>query len=391
MNGWRLATCIFFATTVGLTIRVVRQSDELDKVQQLRDENASMKLRVQEAVASLGVPAAKRRARDDREHPPGEVPAGTRIPVDVATETPAKSTPAVIPPEVRAKRVADLVREMHAWFENHEGEKALAALKELAALVPEGRDAAMKLALEINADVEGAGELRLPQQQFYTGLGDPAIVGLMTWALENEASSPADFRVLSVWSLPWIVASPDETIARFDAALSHENDRGVQGAIVSNLGQINSPKAESVLSRVLTDAARDATLRADAAMALATSRDPAVQRAIDAAAAVDPSPRMQTAARVSQVVRNPPATGCLITYATPDGMADTAGMRPGDVIVSYNGRAVPTEADLRKETKATTGTDEVAVVIVRDGAQQTLQVKAGRLDRGVALKPVAKK
>jgi hypothetical protein len=305
-------------------------------------------------------------------------------------EAPAKST--ALSPEARAKRVNEIRAGLASIFQNHEGDKALAALKELAALAPEGRDDAMKLALDINKDVEGAGALRLPMQTFYMGLGDPAIRDLMFWALENQASTTADFRVLSAWSLPWAQSPIEETIGRFDAALAHESDPGVQKALVDNLGQINSPKAEAALVRVLGDATRGASLHADAATALASSDDPAVQRAIAAAAAADPTnARLQTAARVSLIVRDPPASGCLVVATSSGGVADTSGLRAGDVVLSYNGRVVTTENELRNEAKQSSGTDAVPLVVVRDGVQQTLQVKPARVDRGAVWKPVEKK
>jgi len=323
------------------------------------------------------------------------IPGGTRSPSDDGSSGPMKSAPAKpvqLTPEVRTRRVNELRGLLATLFQNHEGEKALAALKELAALVPEGRDDAMKLALDINKDVDGPGLLRLPMQTFYLGLGDPAIRDLMFWSLENQASTSADFRVLSAWSLPWAQGPIDDTIARFDAALAHESDRSVQKAIVDNLGSINSPKAEQALVRVLGDGTRDAALKGDAAMALASSDDPSAQRAIAAAAAADSTnQRIQTAAKVSNLVRDPPATGCLYLNTYPESIADNAGMKAGDLIVSYNGKAVTTEGELREGIKQVSGVDTVPVIVVRDGQQQTLQMKPVRIDRGASIKPVEKK
>jgi len=366
-------------------------------VDALVKERDALKARAERAEAELSTAKEqKRRPREpqDPNVPAGMVPPGTRTPSDGAgpptKEAPAK--PVVLTAEVRTKRVNELRGMLATIFQNHDGEKALAALKELAALAPEGRDDAMKLALDINKDVDGPGTLRLPMQTFYMGLGDPAIHDLMMWSLENQASSSPEFRVLSAWSLPWAQTPIEDTIARFDAALARESDRSVQKAIVDNLGQINSPKAEAALVRLLGDATRDGALKGDAAMALATSEDPAAQRAVAAAAAADSTnQRIQTAAKVSLLVRDPPATGCLVSYTTADGAAEAAGIHVGDVIVSYNGRVVPTENDLRNEIKQVAGVETVPVVIVRDGAQQTLQVKPSRIDRGAAIKPVEKK
>jgi hypothetical protein len=357
----------------------------------LRQERDAMRQRADRAEADLAAAReSKPRRRDAVELPKGAVAPDSREPFEDPKKPPAQpAAPDAPTAEARKKRLNEIRGELHTYFENHDGEKALAALKELAALGPEARDDAMKLAVDINADVNGAGELRLSMFSFYTGLGDPAIRDLMMWSLDNQASSPPGFRVISAYSVPWVM-KPDEAIARFDTALAHEGDRGVQGAIIDNLGSMNTAKAESVLARVFGDATRDAALRADAVMALAGSKDPAVQRDIETAAASDPDPRVQNAAKLSLVVRNPPATGCLVTQMQPDSNAEASGIRTGDVLVSYNGRAVPTGDDLRREISAISGTDTIPVVVVRDGREQTIQVKPGKL--GLPnLRPVAKK
>jgi hypothetical protein len=362
-------------------------------VELVRQERDAAKVRADRAEADLATARESRTRRHDAtELPKGAVAPDSREPFEdpkKAAAAPAK--PDALSPEARTKRLNEIRGALAGYFAAHDGEKALAALKELAALGPEARDDAMKLALDINKDVQGAGTLRLPMQTFYTGLGDPAIRELMYWSLENQASSSADFRVMSAWSLPWAPGSIDDTIARFEGALARESDHAVQNAIVRNLGDINSPKAEAVLVRVLGDGTRDAALLGDAAMALSTSEDAAAQRAIAAVAAADASnQRVQTALKLSQIIQEPPATGCLVVQTTPDGTAEVAGIRPADLIVAYNGRAVASEGDLRNEVKGAAGAESVPVLVIRDGREQTIQVKAGRL--GLPnLRPVAKK
>ena len=196
---------------------------------------------------------------------------------------------------------------------------------------------------------------------------------------------------MSAWSIPWAL-KPDEATARYEAALAHEADRGVQRAIVSNLSDMHTAKADAVLARLFEDATRDPSLRGDAAMALATSKDPAIQRAIEAAAQGDPEPKVQAAARLSLIVRDPPATGCLVVQTAADGNAEASGVKSGDIIVSYNGRAVANNDELIRERDAlpTSGVESVPLLVVRDGREMTIAVKPGRL--GLAsLQPVKKK
>jgi hypothetical protein len=378
MRGWHGAALFVVGVVCGMILGP-RPNPGVQQETVAAQRDAAV-ARAEKAESELAALRETRRKPRETAAPAEGAAGDSRAPAEAvaaAPDTPA-AKPAPLSREAREKRVADIVRDLHVIFENHDGEKALAALKDLAAIVPEGRDAAMKLAVDINADVNGPGELKLPMFTFYSNLGDPAVKDLMLWSLENQTTSLPGFRVLSAWSIPWAGLKPDEVIARYDAALGQENDRRVQSSIVANLTSMNTPKAEAVLSRVFGDATRDAALRAEAAIALALTKDPAIQSQI-AAAANDPDVRIQAASKVASVLRDPPATGCLVTQTIPDGNADTSGIRPGDVIVSYNSRPVPTDSDLRRETDAAMTVESIAVVVVRDGQEKTLQVKPGRL------------
>jgi hypothetical protein len=357
-----------------------------------RDAAASRAARSEAELATArGVP---RRQRDPAMEPAGAIPEGTRAAFD-APKAPAASVaaPAASPSGPAAARaaLATARQDLQKALAANDGEKALALLKKIAGLardLPEARDDAMKLALDINRDVQAGGDLGLNVQVFYTGLGDPGIRDLMLWSLENQGASPADFRVLSVWSIPWAMP-PEDAIARLDAALGVETEGSVLSAIVRNLAEMNTPKAHTAVAAVLADPARDVSIRADAALALATSRDPAVQRALEEAASASDDPRFADALRVSMVLREPPAAGCLVVSTRADGAAKAAGMRAGDLILSYNGRVVPGDGDLRREIAAVADAEAVPVVVLRDGGEVTLQVRPGTL--GITPKAVRPK
>src|SRR5262245_55755592 len=365
-----------------------------DEIAKQRDAAVARAVRAEAELAA--VRDTKKRVRTEETGPVGEVPPDTRAPSDPSpAAAPQEATAADKTAAARA-RLRTARDAVQAALAAKDGTKVLALLKELAAIardLPEARDDAMKLAVDINRDVRGAGELKLSQFAYYSGLGDPAMTELMLWSLENQSASPPDFRVLAAYSLPWAFAdNPESAVAKFDAALSRETDPRVQEAILRNVADMNAPAAEALLAKLFADPARDAALRTEAAFVLSTSKDPAVQRAIESAAQSDPDPRVQSAAKLALVARDPPASGCLVTAISPDGNAEAAGIRPGDVIVSYNGRSVPTYEELLKEREAASasGAETIAIVVVREGREQTMQVKSGRL--GLPnLRPVKKK
>jgi serine protease Do len=74
------------------------------------------------------------------------------------------------------------------------------------------------------------------------------------------------------------------------------------------------------------------------------------------------------------------ASGALIAGVSDDGPAATGGLKEGDVVVEFNGRAVKTMRDLPRIVADTPPGDTADVVVMRDGARVTLKVKVGLLE-----------
>jgi membrane-associated protease RseP (regulator of RpoE activity) len=61
-----------------------------------------------------------------------------------------------------------------------------------------------------------------------------------------------------------------------------------------------------------------------------------------------------------------------------NGPADIAGLKKGDIIITFGGQPIRTAGDLRYRAGAATPGDVVDVVVVRNGQQVTIPVKMGR-------------
>ncbi|MXZ73464.1 MAG: PDZ domain-containing protein [Acidobacteria bacterium] len=72
--------------------------------------------------------------------------------------------------------------------------------------------------------------------------------------------------------------------------------------------------------------------------------------------------------------------GVAISAVNDGGPADDAGMRPGDVIVAYNGEPVTNTEDLQGRVVATAPGTVVPIEIVRDLERMTLDVTIGELN-----------
>ena len=72
--------------------------------------------------------------------------------------------------------------------------------------------------------------------------------------------------------------------------------------------------------------------------------------------------------------------GALVAAVSPNGAAEKAGMEPGDVITSFNGKNVRNNNELVSLVTATRPGSTVPVRIVRDGKERTLNLTVDELD-----------
>ena len=71
--------------------------------------------------------------------------------------------------------------------------------------------------------------------------------------------------------------------------------------------------------------------------------------------------------------------GALVGEVVPNGPADKAGLKDGDVIISFNGTPVTDSRHLKLEVAGIAPGEKVPVEIVRDGSHKTVEVKVKEL------------
>lgn len=79
------------------------------------------------------------------------------------------------------------------------------------------------------------------------------------------------------------------------------------------------------------------------------------------------------------------ATGALVAGVTADGPAEKSGVQPGDVILTFDGKDVPSMRELPRIVADTAVGKAVSVTVLRDGEEVEIAVTLGRLEEGEKL------
>src|SRR5580692_4464234 len=90
----------------------------------------------------------------------------------------------------------------------------------------------------------------------------------------------------------------------------------------------------------------------------------------------------QVTDEIAESLNIKPPRGALIAGVDDKGPAKPAGIEPGDVIVTFDGKEIKEPKDLSRVVADTAVGKEVDVVVIRKGVEQNLKVTLGRLDDG---------
>jgi serine protease Do len=81
--------------------------------------------------------------------------------------------------------------------------------------------------------------------------------------------------------------------------------------------------------------------------------------------------------------------GALVADVTADGPADAAGVEPGDVVLRFNDRVVPSMRDLPRMVAESPVGERATVTVWRKGEEVQLTVELGRLEEGEVIAAAA--
>jgi serine protease Do len=92
---------------------------------------------------------------------------------------------------------------------------------------------------------------------------------------------------------------------------------------------------------------------------------------------------------IARALGTPGTRGALVSQVRPDGPAEAAGIRRGDVIVAYRGSEIVELRELPRAVSATRVGEVVAIDLIRDGERRTVEARIGELAEPAAAAAVA--
>lgn len=219
-----------------------------------------------------------------------------------------------------------------------------------------GADAATDLAV-----------LRIDAKELPTatwGDSDSVEVGEMVWALGNPfgLDRTLTYGIVSAVGRRGVLESPYQEFLQTDASINPGNSGGplvdvhgrVMGITTAIVGKDYSGIGFAIPSNLARKVAREIV------------EDGYVERGY-IGMALKSSP--------------PDVTGALVVAVEPKSPAALAGIRPGDLVVAYDGEPVAEPAGLVLQLTRTPIGEQVPLTVVRDGVEETVVVRVGRRPR----------
>ncbi|MBE7491690.1 MAG: PDZ domain-containing protein [Planctomycetes bacterium] len=158
---------------------------------------------------------------------------------------------------------------------------------------------------------------------------------------------------------------------------NYSRDAVLQTAIISALAKLRSAKAVRGLQEFIGARWPMETLRLQAALVLAVTPGNEAAQALQDLGDLQP---VALARRVQSLKTKFPR--CLFVFQLDRGsLAETAGLKVGDVVLRYDGQAVDTTTAYgeAREAAENAGKKQVALVVWRNGEEKSLTVPVGKL------------
>ncbi|HVY62908.1 MAG TPA: HEAT repeat domain-containing protein, partial [Planctomycetota bacterium] len=281
------------------------------------------------------------------------------------------------------RRATELQGEAEDALRRKDGPRALALVKEIAKLGEGGDAAAIELSRRIAGELNADHRIGVSRYDFDKAMRSDEMIGVVKRALLDPSADPS-FRGRAVEYLA--DSSNPDTTAFISSLIEQERDPRTLSQMVRYVEEVGDPGSVDALSRAL-GGQQDRRLRGQIVDALGEMPGDAASVALQQVAASDPDEGLRRDAQLALTARNPPVQGYLLTRVVDQSQAAAAGLRPGDIMLSYDGVTLGPESSIRDLRDRVSKNATVPVTVWRDG--QTIQVTLNPGQIGIDGKGVA--
>lgn len=278
-------------------------------------------------------------------------------------------------------RIQDGEERFRRGLEGKDKQAVMKALADLQKLGPTAYDKCIEL-WQLASEDYGTGEnwgkgpntLGLNMQEYVSLISNFDLIKYGITDGKNEG-----FKINALYGLEWRANEPAAERAKLagDALL---NSQGYTAqAAIQALSGIPDPSSTRYLSDYLSKNADNPDARKTAIQVLAQKNTPEGWAAIDKAAASDSDESVREAAKQATLVRNPKATGVMITWVDANGQGALAGIKVGDIMISYNSKVIKQLSDINEAKKSVAPGESAPVKIVRGETTLELTLASGQI------------
>ncbi len=203
-------------------------------------------------------------------------------------------------------------------------------------------------------------------------------------ALLDGSSYSVELRHLAVQAGGAIAATPEELPA-LAVRLGTERDPEVLNGILAVLANSNGLDPRALLAAYQAQGSSDTRL----AIARVLVDTPGTSADTLALLAQSPDDAVRRYATLTLLMKSPPVQGYLVSGIVDGSQAAAAGIKEGDIIVSYNGSDVRSTRQLAKLKSGVAADATVPIAVYRDGVVIPMTLKPGQIGiNGQVVKPV---
>lgn len=346
----------------------------LGSVQRELGEERTTRLHAEARVAALEEELSRARSAPA---------AGTPTVMAVPAPGPAASAKKPLDAAQVAARLKEVEGSIDGLIAAKDGKKLLALYGELA----QYGKAAWPLAAKIGALFGGfergdSEELGLNGMEFFKVLVASDFMDLYSDVLDHPEGYEKDFRKMALWGLS--MGDAAAAAPKLLGALKTEKDPQTLQMIAGMLAQssANGPPQPGVADAVLDaiNAQKNKQTRQTLVWTLSQMQGEEATRAIGSLAAAETDPQVKQQLELSLKVRAAPVAGYYVMSVQPSSEGEQAGLKPGDVLTTLNGKPLKSWQQLQGMHD---GSDEAAAALVpvtvyRDGQTFGVNLKGGK-------------